>query len=101
MQDTNSTVCVGQCVQCQGEIEALKETNCFWCVRPLCWLCWEKTYGQCSRCARTISKTDEAARMSYARHVHRGGRPKKMRKCLACGVRFCAREMRTHKCAKN
>ena len=95
---TNSFDCViGTCVQCQVQIEAAKELRCFWCVELMCWKCWEMNYGQCSKCARTISRTNDASRMAYARKVKRGGRPKTMRRCPSCKVRFSARELRKHK----
>jgi hypothetical protein len=100
---TNLAVCVtGECVQCRGKIEAMEERRCFWCIEPMCWKCYEMRTGQCTKCARIIAGARDASRMSLARRVNRGGRPKKMRKCPVCAARFSAREMRTHRkaCAR-
>jgi hypothetical protein len=37
-------------------------------------------------------------RNSEKREVKSGGRPKKLKKCKHCGIRFGAREMRQHRC---
>jgi hypothetical protein len=89
-------VCAGDHVVCAcgSIIETEEFSRCFECLRPICWLCWEKNMG--GPCAACIRKSEWAKKMVARRRVHAGGRPKVMRACRECHRKFGTRELRAH-----
>jgi hypothetical protein len=46
----------------------------------------------------TMTASELGRALNALRKTHGGGRPKKLRKCPYCKLKFGAREMRVHKC---
>lgn len=84
------------CCECRQVIEELNVNRCFWCVREICWKCYEIGSGSCSKCANILNGTWRPHRSQF-RPQGRGHRQKVMRPCEHCLVQFGARDMRTHR----
>ena len=89
------------CTGCDVGIELVNQAEmlrCFYCMGPLCTLCWEETKGgPCTMCRRAAElSADWGRRMSSLRRTH-AGRKKRMRLCPSCRKRFGTRELRIHR----